>query len=203
MSGGTGAVFSSSLDYTDPNLILLTSPQGWGGDVVPGGQLGYDNRPEIDDELKQISLSMERELSGSISGMEFGVNLATREKTKGNNEFFLGLASGATEAPLQNVTGITDLSFLGLPSMISYDPAGAHRHAESTRDRRIRTPTSRSRDGPSKKTRTSPISMFGLDTEVGRFPLTGNFGLQYMDVDQKFERRRGIRNRWARVGLGR
>ena len=32
----TGTVFTShNLDYSDPNLILLTSPQGWGGPVRP------------------------------------------------------------------------------------------------------------------------------------------------------------------------
>jgi iron complex outermembrane receptor protein len=183
MDGTTGAVFSSSLDYTDPNLIMLTSPQGWGGGVIPGGQLGYDNRPEIDDELKQIALSMERELSGTISSMEFGVNLANREKVKGNNEFFLGLASGATEAPLQNITGVTDLSFLGIPGMISYDPLAAiasgiySRAANPNADVAIKGWT------VEEDTNIAFIK-FGLDTEIGNLPLVGNFGLQYMDVDQ-------------------
>ena len=183
MAGTTGAVFSSSLDYTDENLIMLTSPQGWGGDVIPGGQLGYDNRPDIDDELNQIALSMERELGGTISSVEFGVNLANREKTKGNNEFFLGLASGATEAPLQNVTGVTDLSFLGIPGMISYDPlaliaTGIYSRAPNPNaDVAIKGWT------VDEDTNIAYV-MFGLDTEVGRFPLIGNFGLQYMDVDQ-------------------
>jgi len=183
MDGITGAVFSPSLDYTDPNLILLTSPQGWGSGVVPGGQLGYDNRPDIDDELNQFALSMERELGGSISGVEFGVNIATREKTKGNDEFFLGLASGATEAPLQDVTGVTDLSFLGIPGMISYDPlaliaSGIYSRAPNPNaDVAIKGWT------VEEDTNVAYV-MFRLDTEVGRFPLTGNFGLQYMDVDQ-------------------
>jgi iron complex outermembrane receptor protein len=56
MRPGQGTLFSSILDYTDPNLIFLTSPQGWGGDIVPGGQLGYDNRPTINDELTMLDL---------------------------------------------------------------------------------------------------------------------------------------------------
>lgn len=183
MTSGTGAIFSPSLDYSDPNLIMLTSPQGWGGDVVPGGQLGYDNRPDIDDELKQISASMQREMSGPISNMEFGINIATREKTKGNDEYFLGLPGGATEAPLQFVTGTTDLGFLGLGEMISYDPlaliaAGVYeRTPNPNADVAIKGWT------VEEDTNIAFIK-FGLDTELGSMPLTGNFGLQYMQVDQ-------------------
>ena len=181
--GATGFVFSPTLNYADENLILLTSPQGWGGGVVPGGQVGYDNRPDIDDELNQIALSMERELDGAVSRMEFGVNLATREKNKGNDEFFLGLASGATEAPLQNVTGVTDLSFLGLGDMISYDPLAL---IASGVYERIPNPNAdvAIKGWTVEEDTNIAYVMFGLDTEIGNLPLTGNFGLQYMDVDQ-------------------
>jgi len=183
MRGTTGTVFSSILDYSDPSLIMLTSPQGWGGGVVPGGQVGYDNRPDIDDELKQISLSMERELGGVISSMEFGVNIATREKSKGNDEFFLALASGATEAPLESITGTTDLSFLGLDEMISYDPLAL---IKSGIYERLPNPNADvAIKGWTVEEDTSiAYVQFGLDTEIGSLGLTGNFGLQYMDVDQ-------------------
>jgi len=182
-TSGTGFVFDPSLDYSDPNLIMLTSPQGWGGDVVPGGQLGYDNRPDIDDELQQISLSMQRELDGAISSMEFGVNIASREKDKGNDEFFLGLPGGATEAPLQNVTGTTDLSFLGLGNMISYDPLALIR--SNIYDRFPNPNADVAIKGWTVEEDTNiAYIQFGLDTEIGSLPLIGNFGLQYMDVDQ-------------------
>jgi len=182
-TSGTGFVFDPSLDYSDPDLILLTSPQGWGGDVVPGGQLGYDNRPDIDDELEQISFSMQRELGGAISSMEFGVNIATREKEKGNDEFFLGLPGGATEAPLQNVTGTTDLSFLGLGDMISYDPLALIRSGIYDRFPNPNADVAIKGWTVEEDTNIAYVQ-FGLDTEIGSLPLIGNFGLQYMDVDQ-------------------
>ena len=64
MRSGHGALFSSVLDYADPNLIFLTSPQGWGGDIVPDGQLGYDNRPSIDDELAMFDARATYEVGG-------------------------------------------------------------------------------------------------------------------------------------------
>ena len=136
ITGNTGVVFSSTLDYTDPNLIVLTGPQGWGDGFIPGtagGQLGYLNNPSIDDELSAFRASVSRELDGAISSMEFGVSYQTREKGKTANEFVPFLADTACgappclSAPIPNVTGVTDLSFLGIPGMLSYDPLALYR----------------------------------------------------------------------------
>ena len=55
-----GTTFTTSLDYSDPSLILLTSAQGWGGGVYPqgieGGQDGFINSPSIVDELTYLGL---------------------------------------------------------------------------------------------------------------------------------------------------
>jgi iron complex outermembrane receptor protein len=180
---GRGTVFSSTLDYTDPNLVMLTSPQGWGDPPVAGGQLGYDNRPEVDDELNQIALSMKRDLGGAVSDVEFGVNVANRKKTKGNDEYFLALASGDISAPLQSVTGVTDLSFLGIPGMISYNPLALINSGVYVRG------TNPNADVVVKGWTVEEDSniafvKFGVESELGSLPLTGNFGLQYMQVDQ-------------------
>ena len=182
--GTTGFVFGSILDYTDPSLIVLTSPQGWGGNIVPGGQLGYDNRPTIDDELNQIQLSAERQMDGFISSMEFGVNFAEREKNKVADEWFLALASGATEQAITNPTGVTDLSFLGIDGMISYDPLAEIAAGTYTRTRNPNADVVIKSWTVNEDVNTF-YAKFGLDTDLGRFPLTGNFGFQYMDVDQR------------------
>ncbi len=54
LDGDGVATFTHNLNYADPNLIRLTSPQGWGGDIIPGGQDGYLNTPSIDDEMKAV-----------------------------------------------------------------------------------------------------------------------------------------------------
>ena len=183
MVGTTGARFSSILDYTDPNLIMLTSPQGWGGDIVPGGQLGYSNEPTVNDELNTIRLTAERMLDGVISSMEFGVNYTDREKSLVRDEFFLALADGSNAAPLQNVTGVTDLSFLGISGMISYDPLANIRDGVYTLTRNPNADVVIKSWLVEEEILTA-YAQFGLDTNWGNVGVSGNFGLQFVSWDQ-------------------
>jgi iron complex outermembrane receptor protein len=183
MIGDTGAYFGSTLDYTDPNLIMLTSPQGWGGDIVPGGQLGYNNLPTVNDELNTIRLTGERYMDGTISSMEFGVNFTDREKSLVRDEFFLALASGENSGPLQNVTGVTDLSFLGIPGMISYDPLRNVRDGVYTLTRNPNADVI-IKSWLVEEEIITAYAQFGVDTQWGSVPVTGNFGLQYVGWDQ-------------------
>jgi iron complex outermembrane receptor protein len=185
MRDGEGTLFSSILDYADPNLIFLTSPQGWGGDIVPGGQLGYDNRPDIKDELTMYDLKAEYDLAATGWSMEFGANYQTRKKQKIVNEFFLALASGETSAPLPQPTGFTDLSFIGIPGMVTYDPLQAI--ADGTY---IQTPNPNAdvaiKSWEVKEDLTTLYAMAEFDTDLGNsMALFGNFGVQYVKTDQE------------------
>jgi len=183
MVGNTGAVFDSSLDYTDPNLIMLTSPQGWGGDIVPGGQLGYHNQPTVNDELNTFRLTAERFMNGTISSMEFGVNYTDRSKSLVRDEFFLALADGSNAGPLQNITGVTDLSFLGIPGMISYDPLANVRDGVYTLTRNPNADVI-IKSWLVEEEIITAYAQFGIDTEWGNVGVSGNFGLQYVSWDQ-------------------
>src|SRR5262249_27510242 len=119
---GGGFVFGSVLDYSDPSLILLTDPQGWGGDT---GQAGFRKEPQTDDQLTSLRLAGERALHSVFSSMEFGVNYSVREKDKVSIENFVDLAGGNTtpvQVPAQYLQSPTSLAFIGIPAMISYDP---------------------------------------------------------------------------------
>jgi iron complex outermembrane receptor protein len=183
---GRGAIFSSQLDYTDPNLIRLVSSQGWGGDQVAGGQLGYLNFPKVKDELQQADLSFKKYMDGgAISSMEFGINLSTREKSNTQDEFFLALAGGATNIaiPSNAINGVTDLSFLGIPGMISFDPFRLI--ADGVFDLR----ENRHTDVTFKSWGVDEdvnifYAQFGVDTMWGDTPVSGNFGVQVVDSDQ-------------------
>lgn len=186
MIGEAGARFDSTLDYADPNLIVLTGPQGWGDGFVPGtngGQLGYLNSPTIDDELNAIRMSVNRDLDGAISRMEFGLNYQTREKEKVADEFVPYLANGALTATIPNVIGTTDLSFLGIPGMVSYDPLALYRsdlyelYPNPNGDVAIKS-------WSVEEDVSIVYAQFGVDTEWGNIPVTGNFGAQVVYTDQ-------------------
>lgn len=184
MVGKTGAYFGSILDYTDEDLIMLTSPQGWGGDIVPGGQLGYNNIPDVDDELNTYRFSAHRYMDGNtISSMEFGANYTDREKSLVRDEFFLALADGSIAAPLQNITGITNLSFLGIPGMISYDPLKNIKDGVYSLTRNPNADVIIKSWLVEEKV-TTLYAQFGLDTNWGSVPVSGNFGLQYVHWKQ-------------------
>ena len=87
--------FDYGLDYTDPNVIVLTDPGGWGQD-------GYIKKPQIKDELNSFRASAERAFNGGpFSSMEFGVNYSDREKQRSVPEAFLDLINDETTVPAQ------------------------------------------------------------------------------------------------------
>jgi iron complex outermembrane receptor protein len=182
MRSGEGTLFSSILDYADPNLIMLTSPQGWGGDIVPGGQLGYSNNPDIKDTLTMYDLRAEYDIDDSWS-MQIGANYQTRKKTKINDEFFLGLASGQTSAPLPTPTGFTNLSFIGIPGMVTYDPLQAIADGIYSQ-----TPNPNAdvaiKSWEVKEDLTTLYAMAEFNMDVSDMVVFGNFGLQWVDTDQ-------------------
>lgn len=122
--------FDTGLDYSDPGLIQLTSPQGWGGDIVPGGQDGYLNMPSIKDELTAFRGSANYALGGGIDSIEVGANFTMRSKSYTPDEFFLSLAANVADPdhntsvpiPQDALLDPTELAYLGIPGMVAYDP---------------------------------------------------------------------------------
>lgn len=182
--GDSGCTFDPTLDYSDPAVIQLTSPMGWGG--VPGGQDGYYNNRIVDDELKQYRADVERELGGFLSSVRAGLSYTDRDKSLTPDESFIVLSNGASQmqVPDQYLLNPTNLSFLGLGPVISYDPIELLKDGIYTR---IPNPHS---DIPRKSfdVREDLLSgyvMVNLDTDVGTSRLTGNFGVQAVRTDQE------------------
>jgi iron complex outermembrane receptor protein len=131
-----GTTFSSILNYADPTLIRLTSPQGWGGGTYPqgveGGQDGFINSPSIVDELSSIRGEMGRDYDdgGPFTRFAFGFNLTSRDKELNLERYYLSLVANRADplhntsvpVPSQFLMAPTQLTYLGLGPMISYDP---------------------------------------------------------------------------------
>jgi len=179
----TGTIFSPTLNYSDPNLIRLTDPLGWGGSRV---QAGYYNNRLIDDELKQFRAELEREVQGGFfAAFKVGANYTTRDKTLTPDEAFLVIASGANELalPAEYQLRPTNLSYLGLGPVLSYDPLAVLEGGLY----RLEANTSQDVLGKGYLVEEDLLSFYAqadFEAETGDSTLTGNVGVQAIRTDQ-------------------
>ncbi len=182
-SGRTGTRFSPTLNYSDPNLILLTDPLGWGGTNL---QAGYFNDRIVKDRIAQYRFEVEKELDGFFGAVKAGLNYTDRDKSLTPDEALLALSGGlrSLRIPDQYVQGSTSLDYLGLGPMLSYDPrdllaGGVYQLNANT-----------SPDVPAKAFRIEEdlMTMYvqaDIDQEIGGSVLTGNIGVQAVATEQK------------------
>ena len=182
ISNTQGTSFSPTLDYSDPSLIVLTDPLGWGGSRV---QAGYYNNRIIEDELFQYRLGVGKEIDSFISGVHFGLNYTDRSKNLTPDEYFVSPAGGATEVaiPSSALLRSTDLGYLGLGPIVSYDVR------ELIADGTLVLDANTSNDIPAKaygiteKLMTAYLQ-FDVQQDLGAGELTGNFGVQAINTEQ-------------------
>ncbi len=195
-SGTKGTTFKPTLNYGDYNLILLTSPQGWGGNqiapngtTITNGQDGYYNNRLIKDTIWQARAEVKKDLNGFISSVQLGLNYTDRSKSLTPDEAFLGLAANtdgltSVAVPSQYRLGTTNLSYLGLGPMISYDPlallkGGIYKLVPNAYgDVRVKSYSVSER-------LFTPYLQANLKGSLGSADLTGNIGVQANFTEQK------------------
>ncbi len=182
-SGPSGTVFDPTLDYSNPALIRLTDPLGWGGGVVP--QAGYYNNRIIEDELKQYRVGVEKEVEGFFSAIKFGMNYTDRQRSLTPDEFLVRLRGGALELPIPTGALLrpTNLGYLGLGPIVSYDARDLIADGTLVLDRNL------SPDIPAKAYNVTEDLMTAylqadIEQEMGSGTLTGNIGVQAVHTDQ-------------------
>ena len=174
--------FTNAADVSSPGATVLTSPMGWGAPAIPGGQVGYDNRPSIDDELTQIKLSAERYLGGAIESVDFGMQFDSRSKSRNaSNQGFIGLRSGALSESF-TPTGAVTVPF-GLSAVATLDPealfaSGIYYRADHFGGGVL------SNDWTVDEDVTVAYVKFNIDSSLGDVPVTGNFGVQAVRTEQ-------------------
>lgn len=130
--GGGLPQVRAGLNYGDPNIIKLVDSGGW-------NQAGYLKKPQVKDEVKAFRLGGKKDVEwGPVARIDVGVSYNEREKSRAVDEWFLDLRPGVaghtpagngspafTNVPAALLRGSTSLSFIGIPTMLSFDPAQA------------------------------------------------------------------------------
>ncbi|ANU07165.1 TonB-dependent receptor [Paraurantiacibacter namhicola] len=181
-TGETGTFFNPTLDYSDPTQIVLTDPLGWGGSRI---QAGYFNNRIVDDELMQYRFHLEREFAGPLTSVAIGASYVNRDKSLLADESFIMLSGGVSEAtiPSNILLESTDLTYLGLGPVVSYDPreliaAGVYMLDPNTAQDVLSKNYSISED------LLTIYAQANFETSFTGGVLTGNFGLQVISADQ-------------------
>ncbi len=185
LTGDGVTEFTSRLNYADPNLIRITSPQGWGADVIPGGQAGYMNTPSIEDEIKAVRVSGTRQLHQSpFKSIDFGANYSEREKSFVNDQFYLAVRGGGDLAvPSQFLLDPTDLGYLGISQVLSYDALGLVNSGALDMRRNPNADVAAGNWVVTEKVTTAYVRA-NIDHNLFGLPLTGNVGMQAVYTDQ-------------------
>ncbi|MEO1323586.1 MAG: TonB-dependent receptor [Pseudomonadota bacterium] len=167
---------AAGLDYTDPNVVLLTDPGGW-------GQVGFIKEPKIEDELNQLRLEAEYELGNKfISSVKAGILLTDREKSFDSNENFIragdSWVNGSLAIPSNRIVGATDSGSIGL-DIIAYDPSsfltdGTYNLEKATFDT----------EWTVEEEIQTFYAMANIDTMFNSVPVIGNVGFQYAETEQ-------------------
>lgn len=165
----------SQLDYTDPSVVLLTDPGGW-------GQVGFIKRPKIDDELHQLRLESNYELdAGPIANVKLGYLYTEREKNFDSNEDFLRASSlftgGSLAIPSASILGATNSGSIG-QDIIAYDPSSF------LTDGTYLLTEARDTEWSVQEQVHTAYLMLDVDSQLGSVPVRGNVGVQYINTDQ-------------------
>lgn len=186
--------FSPTINYADPNLIKLTSPQGWADGprdgAVPGGQDGFFSQPHVKDELYALRGSISRDL-GHGNSIELGANYTSRDKSYVPTSLFLAAAANVADpnhntsvvVPSKYYLGTTSLAYLGIPGQVSYDPQGLINDQVLTKLTAANEPTEYNTWTLSEDVTTGWLR-YDYDTPTSLGRVTGNAGLQVVYTDQ-------------------
>ena len=183
-------ITSHNLDYSDPNLIFITSPQGWGGlDPVTGSaRPGYYNDRRVNDRIWQFHPEISKDLDTSfISKLTFGGNYTNHRKSLTPDEAFVQLTGNnvlQVPLPADLMLDPVDLGWLGLGPSLAYDPrdlldAGIYTLVSNNANLDVVVKAYEIQENLG-----TIYGVANIGADVGSARLTGNFGVQAVHTDQ-------------------
>jgi iron complex outermembrane recepter protein len=187
---GTGQSFTPVVADALSNPANMALGDVIGFDFVPGQPqwAGAVRTPHIEDEIKSVRFSLERELDGIFSSFNVGVNHTQRDKLVQKNESRLLMAQDANGNNIRNIPAGSlltpfDMSWAGIGQLIRFDvPSLISNGAVSLQPGRFTAKVDND-SGVHEKV-TTVYGMLNLDTEVAGIPLRGNMGAQFVHTQQ-------------------
>lgn len=176
-------VFTTGVNYADPNSVRLTDAQGWGGAQT---QAGYVKFPHVYDKLGAIRFDLTRELDNAwiFSKANFGVNVTNRSKTRDYTENLLSIAGSNdpfASAPYPSGSGSSMAGASGI-NMITFNPL---QNLDIYSINQKLHPEIYNKDWTVREKISTAFAKLGIDTQVGRIPVRGSLGLQVIHTEQE------------------
>jgi iron complex outermembrane receptor protein len=169
--------------YTTPGSIVIRDQSGWSG--TNAAQAGYDKGPTTIDKIDALRVDFTHDLpSGMFSDLQFGANVTKRTKDRITDEALVVSATGGGYDPIQYPAGSyveKNVGGTGL-DVLTFDPTpdlwtGAVLQHKYNNDILSKT-------WNVKENVSTTYAKLDVDTEVGKIPVRGNVGLQYVYTEQ-------------------
>ena len=169
--------------YTTPGTIVIRDQSGWSG--TNAAQAGYDKGPTTVDKIDAARLDFTHDLAtGMFSDVQFGGNVTTRTKDRLTDEALIVSTTGGGYDPIAFPAGSYvehNVGGTGL-DMLTFDPTpglwpGATLQHKYNNDILSKT-------WNVKEQVSTLYGKLDIDTEMGKIPVRGNVGLQYVHTDQ-------------------
>ena len=188
-------VFSNVIDYSDPALIQLTDPRGWGaGGIV---QAGFINDTSTDDELFAARAEAVGKVDHPlIEHVVAGIAYSDRSKSRDITQNFLSLAGGTsvyagqgavTRLPVPSdalLEPTAFLGFLGFGPQLTYNPFVLLNNGTYVLTDVQSSDLPFPGDWAVSEKVWQGYLRADLDATFGSIPMTGNFGVQMVFTDQ-------------------
>jgi iron complex outermembrane receptor protein len=176
-------IFTTGVNYADPNSVRLTDAQGWGGAQT---QAGYVKFPHVYDKLGAVRFDLTRDLDNAwvFNKANFGVNVTNRSKTRDYTENLLSIAGTSdpfASAPYPSGSGSSMAGASGI-NMITFNPLqnlGIYDINQKLH------PDIYNKDWIVREKVSTAFAKLGIDTQIGRIPVRGSLGLQVIHTKQE------------------
>lgn len=183
VSGSKGTSFTHDLDYSDPDLVVLSDPGGWGG-------TGYSNNRIVHDRIWQYRGEIAKDLeTGFVSRGVFGVNFTNHDKSLTPDEAFIRVTgqgpSGVANIPADILRDPTELNYLGLGPVVSYDPFELLDTGVIELVNGNAQPDVQLKSYAVHEDLLTLYGQFDIRAELGSAELTGNIGVQAVHTKQQ------------------